>query len=926
MTYRARLRVAQNAPTMLGGVLQRQLAIGRSDDPLEREADRAATQVMHGRSDLASAADTLPRLSRRSTPQPSQPAVAPTSVRRVLEHPGEPLPGATRTLFEPRFGHDFGRVRIHHDALAARSAREVDAHAYTVGRDVVFGHGQYAPDSRPGRELIAHELAHVVQQGGTGTVTRAQPSGASAHPPTLQRRSLWEGIAGLFSGDDFSDQALTDYLDRLDRTGAIEDYNESDNKARAVVRRWKRGDSRFLLTPARKMLLIREMFSGFTGNDDEQAILDLLRGSEDAEFDTIITTIGEAEFHDQFHHTEQDQLDALLASRRRSTTNAQAVERARTETLTPELALDLQRRFTSNAESTNRLNCIEIIRDIAPRLFADEPELAERVQQRLARLRGRTLAMTELGRVMSELGLASAYRRIGFNNGNGHQQPTEMQTSAWDEIIEMVGDVPGWHIFGLAVFDGYHSVTVLVDNRPDGPHLYWADQWRIDPGDDFHEEEGSVSGFRRYEQSGFDRFLNEFTESRWRKVFVEKGKRYDATLHIWKFRSSLTTVEERRLGTASEPAAILQGSRFDRFGPAFEHELSAAGSFTRAERTVRGHAAALWQEAVSRAQADSEHDTVDTDDRPLYWARLQMTRTLRHWSPRWHRGRARSRTIDNNQREKSRLLAIFERVSRGMDEAAFDTGADTKHILISGFDPFGLQHHIDRGNPSGAAVLALDNRTLSSANGVAAQVQGVIFPVRFVDFDQGMVERFFAPFIGGPHPPDMIMTISQGGREFEVEQFAGRRRSSGSFQDNLDMTSGGTPARPVVPPGLAPGPEFTETTLPVAAIRNALRRDAATPGETQVTEIHQGGTRPVDSPAGPTPGSTAVRGAGGGFLSNEIFYRTSLLRDRTGATIPLGHLHTPALQPASVDSDFAQHRDAIVARVEAILESTIDAL
>jgi hypothetical protein len=120
-----------------------------------------------------------------------------------------------------------------------------------------------------------------------------------------------------------------------------------------------------------------------------------------------------------------------------------------------------------------------------------------------------------------------------------------MEASAWNAIIEMVGDTPGWHVFGLAVFDGYHSVTVLVDNRPDGPRVYWADQWRIEPGDDFHEEEGSVSGFRRYEQAGFDQFLNEYTQSRWRTVFEEKRKRYDATLHIWKFRSGLSEERQR---------------------------------------------------------------------------------------------------------------------------------------------------------------------------------------------------------------------------------------------------------------------------------------------------------------------------------------------------------------------------------------------
>lgn len=597
--------------------LQRQLTIGRSDDPLEREADRVAAQVMRGRSGPVPVVSTAPRLSRFSTRQPNQSAVAPPSVQHVLEQSGEPLSDSSRALFEPRFGHDFGQVRVHRDAAATSSAREVDAHAYTVGRNVVFGQGRYTPDSRAGRELLAHELAHVVQQDGVAS--RAQARAASEHPPILQRRSIWEGIAGLFRGDDFSENELTEYLDLLDRTGAIEDFTESDNKARAVVRHWKRGDSLFLLTPARKILLIREMFSGFTGDDDELAILDLLRGSENAEFNSIITTIGEAEFHSQFHGAEQDQFDALLASRQGSPTNSQAVERARTETLTPELALDLQRRFTSNAESTNRLNCIEIVRDIAPRLFADEPEVAERVRRRLARLRGGSLTMPDLGRAMSELGLASAYRRIRFNNGNGRQQPTEMQASAWDAIIEMVGDVPGWHIFGLAVFDGYHSITVLVDNRPDGPRLYWADQWRIDPGDDFHEEEGSASGFRRYEQAGLDRFLNEYTESRWLRVFEEKGKRYDATLHIWKFRSRLSQPLQERSGRASPeggeslPQRKMVGTEPSSFTMNRGTSLASL-ALQRPGKSLDASVLADLTPWVHRRQAEATSDTIDAAD------------------------------------------------------------------------------------------------------------------------------------------------------------------------------------------------------------------------------------------------------------------------------------------------------------------------
>jgi uncharacterized protein DUF4157 len=93
---------------------------------------------------------------------------APPIVNEVLNSPGQSLDAGMRAFFEPRFGHDFSSVRVHTDARAAESARSVDALAYTVGRDVVFGTAQYAPSTAEGRRLMAHELTHVTQQDGSG--------------------------------------------------------------------------------------------------------------------------------------------------------------------------------------------------------------------------------------------------------------------------------------------------------------------------------------------------------------------------------------------------------------------------------------------------------------------------------------------------------------------------------------------------------------------------------------------------------------------------------------------------------------------------------------------------------------------------------------------------------------------------------------
>jgi hypothetical protein len=93
-----------------------------------------------------------------------------------------------------------------------------------------------------------------------------------------------------------------------------------------------------------------------------------------------------------------------------------------------------------------------------------------------------------------------------------------------------------------------------------------------------------------------------------------------------------------------------------------------------------------------------------------------------------------------------------------------------------------------------------------------------------------------------------------------------------------------------------PPPEFVPTTLPYAAIVAAPTGRFPVRDNTAVTEIPAGGTVPVPRPDGPTPGSVARAGGGGAYLSNEVSYRTTLLRDAVGARLPGGHVHTPVLE------------------------------
>jgi len=102
-------------------------------------------------------------LQRRSANQ-AEPSEVPPIVHEVLRSPGQPLDPATRTNMESRFGHDFSKVRVHTDTKALESAHAVSALAYTVQQNIVFGKGQYSPNTTQGQHLLAHELAHVIQQ------------------------------------------------------------------------------------------------------------------------------------------------------------------------------------------------------------------------------------------------------------------------------------------------------------------------------------------------------------------------------------------------------------------------------------------------------------------------------------------------------------------------------------------------------------------------------------------------------------------------------------------------------------------------------------------------------------------------------------------------------------------------------------------
>ncbi len=178
-------------------IIQPKLTVNTPGDVFEQEADRVAEQVL-GMAEGRNAVTPLPGLAtgaqrkcscggtcsgcQKNRPEGEDASAqmksdgpsrgggmeAPPIVHETLNSHGQPLDSATRAFMEPRFGHDFSSVRVHTGVRAAQSAEAMNARAFTTGRDLVFGRGEYAPRTREGQRLLAHELAHVVQQQSGG--------------------------------------------------------------------------------------------------------------------------------------------------------------------------------------------------------------------------------------------------------------------------------------------------------------------------------------------------------------------------------------------------------------------------------------------------------------------------------------------------------------------------------------------------------------------------------------------------------------------------------------------------------------------------------------------------------------------------------------------------------------------------------------
>ena len=173
----SRIRVLAAGPTQTP-LIQPKLVNEQVEDPLEREADHVADQVMAKREEPISKTQTR------------EASIGDESEMRD----GSPLPKSQRAFFESTLGHDFAAVRIHSNSRSSDLARSVNARAFTLGRDIVFGKGEYRPESRDGARLLAHELAHVVQQHASQPTIQRQPATKPAPSDPFGQGGVYEQL------------------------------------------------------------------------------------------------------------------------------------------------------------------------------------------------------------------------------------------------------------------------------------------------------------------------------------------------------------------------------------------------------------------------------------------------------------------------------------------------------------------------------------------------------------------------------------------------------------------------------------------------------------------------------------------------------------------------------------------------------------
>lgn len=225
------------------GEIQAKLDVSQPTDASEREAERVADEVVR-MGDSGDGADRHPAVTRTASGSSGRTVDGETESRiESVTSGGRPLPESTRSFFEPRFGRDFSEVRVHTGPDADEAARSINAEAFTYGSDVVFRSDAYRPGSRDGRQLLAHELAHVVQQdhGVARTLFRQDAGELSAAEQQVMVEKvppeLYSPFKNIVMGLRFDAFQLAEAMNQMKQAGL-----STERMREGFVRLYRYGD------------------------------------------------------------------------------------------------------------------------------------------------------------------------------------------------------------------------------------------------------------------------------------------------------------------------------------------------------------------------------------------------------------------------------------------------------------------------------------------------------------------------------------------------------------------------------------------------------------------------------------------------------------------------------------------------------------
>jgi pyrrolidone-carboxylate peptidase len=943
--------------------IRAKLRVNQPNDLYEQEADRVAEHVMRmpapgerketpcaacaGGGSPCSKCAARDAMVQRRVGDPGSGranASAPDNLLQALG-PGRPLDSSARAYFEPRFGYDFSHVKVHSDTRAAESARSVDALAYTVGSNVVFGAGQYAPASSDGRRLLAHELAHVAQQGASRRVVADEvegSSGAAAPRPDTAALRLTPAHTGI----QRQPRPPPDRNQLCYQSGQVPPWGAGECDARepencATFELWIDTFRRLRTFSARDTAPGGTHPIGFQVFGDQPATrpVDVPQPNQPEPPPPAIGPQAADRFID---HPTDTWVNTCLPPNLRETAY-------RLPTDCADIAIILRHVWLTGHHRTERYGGW-VVGDAAGGARVD-------------------LAAGLIGPV----GSWNVARMLNpYSDADG--QP--LRTFAELQNLLHPGDVLVWehHSAGLGTArTGGDTETVMRVTRSGGS----VTAIEVVQGDQpiFAEQASEIRQFvgrgapsaselqhspgRRIElhtESGLDLRdlplplrrgqvtpVRQWTLDDGHTTLVAAGPPQAAA------RPQARRVQGQTTRRISDWFGALQTATRDTLHGVFEAALLELRALIEngqagldADATALGRTAGegLWN--LARAAGDLGEES---HFRPL----LRMRALIAALGDPRGQGSGSAATPQSAAVERVFNLTdeAFHLAARGATTLDFTRrvprGATLVRTLVTGFDPFmGGTGPVPAGviNPSGAAALALDNTTVAAGPGVTAAVEGIVLPVSFDDFRRGMVENIVRPLVQS-RDVDAILTVSLDESIASADPVRIER-----FVVGVHAERGQLGAIPAAPAG-GLGPAIIETPAPVEDIA----RDTAQPARRGVPAVAQptigtdvtfrfptagmadraltalglspGGRREatVSDPSalqqiivtmqratngtdisfqagGQTFQASVLSGPGGSFLSNEVSFRVlRLLREQQRLDLPSFHVHVPRATP-----------------------------